>query len=132
MRITASRLLLALAIALAAQGAVFAWRYRDLLYLHQPVPAITGGDVATFRAHATEALARPQVTRNHLGTIAEAADAFGSIDLEIRALERQFQLEPSNIKLKLRLADLLQKSGERQRAETLYQEVLANGPGDRR
>jgi thioredoxin-like negative regulator of GroEL len=132
MRITTTRLVLALAIALAIQGAVFAWRYNDLLYLRQPVPAITGGDAATFRSHAAEALARPRVTREHLDTIAEAADALGSVDLEIRALERQAQLEPSNTKLKLHLADVLQKVGQSQRAEALYREILMNGKGDSR
>ena len=132
MRVTTTRLFLALVIAIVAQGAVFAWRYSDLLYLHQPVPAIAGGDAATFTARANEALARPAVTRQHLDTIADAAESLGSAELEIRALERRITLEPSNAAVKLRLADVLQKSGQLQRAEALYQEVLTNGKGGQR
>ena len=132
MRITGTRLLLAFAIALVAQGGVFAWVYSDLLYLHQPVPAITGGKATTFKTYATEALARPHVTREHLDTITTAASAFGSVDLEIRALERWTELEPSNTTVTLRLADLLQQAGQHERAETLYQQVLKDGKGGSR
>ena len=129
---TIRKLILALVMALLAQAGLFAWRYRDLIYLRQPVPAIAKGDGAAFERQATEALARERLTRHHLDTIAEAAAGFGQSKHEIEALRRRLEQDPSDVQIRLRLADALRRAGEFQQAETLYVDVLRRlGGGDR-
>jgi len=129
MRITGTRIVVALIVAIALQAGVFTWRYRDLLYFRQPVAAITTAGPAEFEKNAAAALSRQLITRRHLETIADAAEAFGSSKVEIQALERAVSADPSDAKLKLKLADALRRSGQLPRAEVLYREVLKTEKG---
>lgn len=128
MRITIPRFLIALVVAVLAQAGVFAWYNSDLLYLRRPVSAIVTDDANVFRQHAGGALARPNLTRQHLDTIATAAQRFGQSTEERQALERRLAKDPSDMQIKLRLADALRRQGDFNRAEALYQEVLAHVP----
>jgi thioredoxin-like negative regulator of GroEL len=128
MRISIPRFLLAFAVAVVAQAGVFAWYHSDLLYLRRPVSAIVADDAAVFAERAGIALARPKLTRQHLDTIASAAKQFGQSTQEIQALERRLAKDPADMQIKLRLADALRRRGDFNRAEALYQEVLAHAP----
>jgi len=124
MRLTGSRLAITLGIALSLQAGVFAWRYQDLLYFRQPVSVITKAAPEEFEIYANEALNRSQITRQHLETIADAAAHFKSPAVELRALQRAVKLDPADKRMKLRLADALRRSGQFERAEALYRDVL--------
>ena len=124
MRLTGARIAITLGIAASLQAGVFAWRYQDLLYFRQPVSAIIAAGPDAFEVHANEALGRSQITRQHLETIADAAAHFKSPAVELRALQRTVKLDPTDMRMKLRLADALRRSGQYERAETLYREVL--------
>lgn len=123
---TIPRFLTALFIALLIQVGVFAWYQDDLLYFRQPVSAITRDDVHRFADHATGALKRTGLTRQHLDTIADAARTFGQTSLEVDALTRRLALDPSDIPVTLRLADALRRAGRFAQSETLYHRVLGN------
>lgn len=129
MRLTGSRLAVTLGMALLLQAGVFAWTYQDLMFFRQPVAAITKAGPEAFEQHAVEALNRAQVTQRHLETIADAAMAFKSPAVELRALERAVKADPTDMHLKLRLADALRRSGQLPRAEVLYREVLKTEKG---
>jgi thioredoxin-like negative regulator of GroEL len=121
---TLRRFLLGFTIVLLLQGSVFAWQYRDLLYFRQPVAAIRADQPETFAAHARSALSRQKLTRQHLDTIAVAADGFGKRDIEIQALERRLELDPNDVQVKLRLADALRRAGRFNDAERMYGDLL--------
>ena len=129
MRLTSSRLILTLGFALLLQAGVFAWTYQDLMFFRQPMAAIVEAGPDAFEVHAVEALSRSQVTRRHLETIADAAHTFKSPAVELRALERAVKVDPTDGKLKLKLADALRRSGQLARAELLYREVLKADKG---
>jgi len=118
------RFLIGLTAALLLQGSVFAIYYGDLLFLRQPVSAITAGSPATFRQHADHALERRRVTVHHLDTMADAAGAFGMHDLEVRALQRRVAMTPDDRQVRLRLADALRRAGRFGEAEALYLAIL--------
>jgi tetratricopeptide repeat protein len=124
MQITGSRLALTLGFALLLQAGVFAWTYQDLMFFRQPLGAIVDAGPEAFEVHAVDALNRPQITRRHLETIADAAHAFKSPAVELRALERAVKIDPADGPLKLKLADALRRSGQLRRAEVLYRAVL--------
>ena len=121
---TFQRLLLGFTIALLLQGSVFAWQYRDLLYFRQTVAAIRADRPESFVTHAQTALSRKKLTRQHLDTIAVAADGFGKRDIEIRALERRLELDPDDVQVRLRLADALRRAGRFLDAERMYGDLL--------
>ena len=129
MRITGSRLGIALGVALVVQACVFAWRYQDLIYFRKPVAEITASGSDSFEQHAAEALSRSQISKQKLETIADAAGTLKSPAVELRALERAVKADPRDMQLKLKLADALRRSGQLPRAEALYQDVLKNGKG---
>jgi hypothetical protein len=114
---TLRRFLIGLGIALLAQSSVFAWQYRDLLYLRQPVEAIERGGPDKFATFATSALTRQKLTRHHLDTIAEAARKFGRSDIEIKALIKRFELDFDEPQVRVRLADALRRGGFFSQAE---------------
>jgi hypothetical protein len=124
MKLTGPRLAITLGIALLAQAGVFAWTYQDLLYFRQPLGAVTKTEAETFERNAVEALNRPDITLRHLETIADAAKAFKSPAVELRALERAVKANPADGRMTLKLADALRRSGQLQRAEALYRSVL--------
>jgi Flp pilus assembly protein TadD len=128
--VTIPRFLALLIAALLVQSAVFAWRYSDLLYLSRPVPAIVNGGADSFARYASEALARPRVTKRHLDTIAEAAARLDQHEHERLALERRLALSPQDDRIRLRLADALMRAGEREAAERQYLEVLRSSPNE--
>ena len=132
MRITFVRFGLALLCAVLLQAGVFAWHNTDLLYFRQPLSAIEKDDAGRFAMHATGALARPKLTRQHLDTIADAAQRLGQPSLELRALERRLEKDPSDSQIKLRLADAVRRSGDLARAESLYREVIGASEQDKR
>ena len=129
MRLTGARLAVALGLALSAQAGVFAWRYQDLIYFRQPVAVISQAPADEFERYANEALNRSQITRQHLDTIADAAVSFQSPVVELRALERAVKVDPTDARLKMRLADALRRSGNYKRAEALYLEALKSEKG---
>ena len=129
MRITGPRLGVALGVALGLQAVVFAWRYQDLIYFRKPVDAITATGSDSFEQHAVEALGRSRITKQNLETIANAAETLKSPAVELRALERAVKTDPTDTRLKLKLADALRRSGQLPRAEALYADVLKNGKG---
>jgi DNA-binding SARP family transcriptional activator len=122
---TFRQFVLLLGLAVAAQAAVFTRYYTDLLYLRQPVAALTQGPVEEFRAKAESALGRQRLTRHHLDTIAETARRTGQADIEVRALEQLTALHPADTAISLRLADAWRRTGRLQEADTLYQRILA-------
>jgi Flp pilus assembly protein TadD len=122
---TLRRLLVGFVLALALQGTVFAWQYRDLLYLRQPLSAIDREGRDAFVRNATSALSRDTLTRRHLDTIAEAAVRFGTPAIEIRALIRRSELDPQDAGVKVRLGDALRRAGHFDAAERVYNEVLS-------
>jgi len=132
MRITFPRFGLVLICAVLLQAGVFAWHNTDLLYFRQPVAAIEKDDASRFATHATGALARPKLTRQHLDTIADAAQRLGKTALELQALERRLAKDPSDNQIKLRLADAVRRSGDLARAEALYREVLGASEQEKR
>jgi thioredoxin-like negative regulator of GroEL len=121
---TISKFLIGLIAALFIQAGVFAWYNADLLYLRQPASVLAAGDPDAFAQYATEALARPRLTRRHLDTIAEVSAQFGQSLQEVEALQRRLERDPSDTTIKLRLADALRRSGQFDRAEQMYREVL--------
>lgn len=125
---TVRRLATALLVGLVVQGTVFAWRYEDLIYLRRPVAALLGGGRDRFVRHASHALERPNLTRAHLDTIAEAAHGFGLIHLEVTARERRVALDPADRAIKLRFAEALRRQGDRVRAERLFQQLVEAAP----
>jgi DNA-binding SARP family transcriptional activator len=130
---TFRQFVLLLGLAIAAQAAVFTRYYTDLLYLRQPVAALTQGPVEEFRAKAESALGRQSLTRHHLDTIAETARRTGQADIEVRALEQLTALHPADTAISLRLADAWRRTGRLQEADALYQRILAaSAPQDRR
>jgi hypothetical protein len=120
---TIPRFSVVLAIALLLQAGVFAFAYSDLLYLRRPTDAIASDPRATFRANAEAALSRPDLTRRHLEAIADAAQRFGELKYEVRALERRLVLDPADDRIRLRLADALRRSGQLAKAEAIYLQV---------
>jgi thioredoxin-like negative regulator of GroEL len=118
-------------IALAAQTGIFAWRYRDLIFLHQPASAIAKNDPQTFDANVSKAMSRSELTRRHLDTIAAAAVELGRPQVEIEALERRLAKDPRDVDVRLRLADALRRAGQLQRAEALYIAILSESGGER-
>ena len=127
MQITIKRIAGAFIVVLLLEGAAFAMRYQDLLFLRHPVPAITAGQSAAFAEHATAALTRPKLTTRHLETIAAGAQRFGLAAIEVQALERRFATDGGDVRLRLRLADALRRAGRYADAERHYTEVLAGG-----
>ena len=121
---TAKRFLIGLVAALVLQAGVFAWYQADLLYLRRPVNEIVNDGLETFTRQATKALSRDRLTRQHLDTMAEAAEQLGATDIEIEALTRRMTKDPLNRHVKMRLADTLRRAGRLDRAEALYSEAL--------
>lgn len=128
--VTIPRIIGAFVFTLVVMTALFAWRYSDLLYLRQPVETIQTHGRDEFVAQATLAMARTGLTRKHLDTIADAAFKFGDPRLEAEALERRLKQDPQDVQLQLRLADVLRRTGNFERAETLFRSALASTPGD--
>lgn len=118
------RFLISMAVALLLQGGGFAVYYDDLLFLRQPVTAITTGSPETFRPQADTALERRSLTVRHLDTIAESAGAFGMHDIEVRALQRRMSMTPDDRQVRPRLADALRRAGRFGEAERLYLSIL--------
>jgi len=125
---TVKRLSLACAAIVLLQGTVFAVYYNDLLYLRQPVTVIAAGPRDVFIQHATHALGRSKLTARHLETVAEAAKSFQLNAIEVQALERRLKAVPDDEGIRLRLADALRRSGQYDRAEHMYLELLTGSP----
>lgn len=121
---TLQRFLLGFTTVLVLQSSVFAWQYQDLLYFRQTVAAIRADQPESFVTHAQTALSRKKLTRQHLDTIAVAADGFGKRDIEIQALERRLELDPDDIQVRLRLADAFRRAGRFHDAERMYADLL--------
>ena len=124
---TTSSFLIGLAIAMLLQGSVFAVQYRDLLYFRQPVTTILRDDPTRFASNARTALTRHKLTRQHLDTIAGAAQRFGNTDIEIAALERRLELDPTEAGPRLQLGDALRRAGRFSDAESLYSDLVRPG-----
>lgn len=122
---TGRKLFVGFVLALALQGTVFAWQYRDLLYLRQPVATIVREGRDAFVRNATVALSRGSLTRRHLDTITDAAAHFGDTELEIRALTRRHALDPTESKIALRLGDVLRRAGRYDEAERVFNQVFS-------
>lgn len=126
------RFMLIFLVGVALQATVFAVYYDDLLYLRQPVATLVQAPRDTFERRATRALTRRRLTAKHLETIAAAAAALHLPHLEVRALERRLEAEPSDAALRLRLADALRRDGQLDRAEHLYLDLLQTSARDAR
>lgn len=118
--------LFVLALAMTVQVAVFTHYYDDLLYLRQPADALAQALPDEFRQQAESALARAQLTRHHLETIAETARRASQHDLEVRALERLAHQHPGDIDVALRLADAWRRAGRLGDAEATYRRLLGH------
>lgn len=121
---TLPKFFITLGLVALLQSGVFAWRYSDLLYLRQSESAIANSSRETFAVNAEAALARPNLTRRHLDTIAGVARKFSQPGFEVRALWRRVDLDPRDEPLKLQLADALRRSGALAESEALYRDVL--------
>jgi uncharacterized protein with von Willebrand factor type A (vWA) domain len=121
---TFRRFVLFLTLAIVGEVGVFAASYQDLLFLRQPSAALLASPPGVFEARADHALRRKQLTRQHLDTIATTARAFDLPGLERRSLERAVAEHPTDIDLRLRLADAMRRGGDLVRAEQLFQAVL--------
>jgi hypothetical protein len=114
----------AFVIALLLEAAGFAYYYRDLLYLRRPATTLLADSAPSFAEHATSALDRRRLTRQHLETIANTAQGFNLRGIELRALRRRSELDPLDATLRLRLADALRRSQHFDEAEQMYLDVL--------
>lgn len=130
--VTIPRVIGAFVFALLAMTGVFVWRYSDLLYLRQPVASIEHAGRQAFTDQVALALARPDLTRRHLDTIADAAARFGDLNLEALALMRRQEQDPDDLNIRLRLADALRRAGNYARAEELFRAALSTTGGDAR
>lgn len=117
---TIPRFAAGLIVVLMLQAGVFAVAYSDLLYLRRPTDAIASDPRATFEANANEALSRPNLTRRHLDAIADAAKRLGDPKHEVQALQRRLAQDPTDDRVRLRLADALRRNGQLDKAEALY------------
>jgi hypothetical protein len=129
---TVKRFLLFLSVALLCEAGIFAVSHDDLIFLRRPVPQILAGSRETFRTYATEALDRPDLTRRNLETIAATAQGFGMTPLEVAVLDRLSTEAPSDLAVRLRLADALRRAGHLERAERIYLGVLASPQAEAR
>ena len=123
---TGRKLLIGFVLALGLQGTVFAWQYRDLLYLRQPAAAIEREGRDSFVRNALSALSRNTLTRRHLDTIVDGAAHFNTPAIEIRALIRRSELDPSDARIRMRLGDALRRAGQFDAAERVYNEILSS------
>jgi hypothetical protein len=130
--ITIPRIIGTFVAALLLMTGVFFWRYSDLVYLHQPIPTIEQGGRDTFTAHVDHALARTDLTRRHLDTIADVAARFGDPRLEAQALARRTEQDPANLRIQLRLADAYRRAGDLTHAERFFRDVLLATGGEPR
>jgi hypothetical protein len=125
---TLKRFLIVFFVGVLAEAGVFALYYDDLLYLRLSVPEITSAPLDTFQRHATSALERERLTRQHLETMADAAKGFGLHDIEVRALARRAAEDPADVSVRLRLGDALRRSGAFDKAEAVYRDILESAP----
>ena len=128
---TLRKFLVGFVIALFLQAGLFAWSYRDLLYFRKSPAAIVTDGASTFAAQAEEALSRKQLTRQHLETIADTALRLGQSKYEIAALVRRLQLDPRDEGIRVRLAEAYVRSGQLDRAEALYLQMLQQSEASR-
>jgi hypothetical protein len=124
MRLTLRRLAAAFLTVVLLEAVTFAVVYDDLLYLRRPAGELQSTPAGIFAHHADSALSRRKLTVRHLETIAAGAQTFGLRDLETRALERRVSADPSDRRLRLRLADALRRAGRHHDAERIYLQVL--------
>lgn len=121
------RLALVAVLAFAVQGVVFTYYYEDLLFLRQPADQVASAPADVFRRHALAALDRSRLTRRHLETIAAAAQRQHARDIELAALQRLALEHRDDLWIRLRLADVLRRSGRLEEAEAIYLGVLRHG-----
>jgi hypothetical protein len=124
------RFLLVLAAAFVVQAVVFAASYRDLLALRTS-PAVLAASPAALGHVAETALARPTLTRQHLETLAAAAQEAGRLDLEVRARERLVQQAPGEAGPAIAYGDALRRAGKLDEAEVVFRAVLRGEPAAR-
>jgi Flp pilus assembly protein TadD len=125
MTFSVSRFLLFVAFVGALEAGVFAWRYSDLMYLSRPVAALATDPVGAFAPRAAHALAREELTRATLETLANAARARQDRDLAIAALERLAREYEAEARVHVRLADALREAGRLDEARGTYARALA-------
>lgn len=118
--------------AFLLQGAFFAWYYRDLIALRQPVATLAAAERGAFETDARRVLGRRRLTRAHLETLSEAAKRLGLTAIEVRALERRAEEDPADRRVRFRLADALRRSGDFSRAEAIYLQLLASDSSEAR
>ena len=122
----------AFVVALLLEAGGFAYYYRDLLYLRRPAATLLTDSAANFAGHATSALERSRLTRQHLETIVMTAQRFNLPGIELRALKRRSELDPLDASLRLRLADALRRSSHFDEAEQIYLDVLGSDEKEHR
>lgn len=84
------RFFVLLLVAVAAQGAWFAYHYSDLLALRSSASELAASP-DHFRTVANQALQRSTLTRHHLETLADAARITGDIGIEVAARQRLWE-----------------------------------------
>jgi thioredoxin-like negative regulator of GroEL len=110
--------------AVLLESVTFAVVYDDLLYFRRSAREFRSTPAAIFARHADSALSRRKLTVQHLEAIAAGAQALGLPELETRALERRVSADPSDRRLRLRLADALRRAGRHHDAERIYLDLL--------
>jgi thioredoxin-like negative regulator of GroEL len=124
---SATHLLLALAVLVGCEAGVFYARHADVIRLSGPRAAVVAD--AGFAEAAQAVLAREQVSRRVLERVADVAHERQAFELRVRALERIVAAVPTDGEARLRLAEALRDAGRLDEAERLYRAELGFDEG---
>jgi hypothetical protein len=121
---TLKRLIVALAVLVLVEGALFVSLNWDLVYLSQSRARLEADPVDRFRDGAERALARQRLSRRHLETIADVSAKRSESILNLRSLSRLAVEYPADAGVVERLADALRRAGRVDEAEAMYRRLL--------
>jgi len=126
------RFLVVVALLAVFEFATFEWRFRDLVYLNQPVAVLAQESGGGFASHAQRALSRSTLTRAKLETIAQVAAVRNDSGVLLMALVRLADEYPVDAGVQLRLAETLRAAGRINEAEEAYRRAIVASAGEER